>query len=264
MEQRCSDAVLCNPCAAGHFDSTRKKTMLIFADYTFRGWPLIREKRESLVPRKFRSIRYVHTHVHTHAHAHTHTHTHTHTPPIDGLRSAVSTLFIFIAWMYICIPVHLGLTDGQEEGERDETNSSTLSREPPSTDPGGNEVRGQDASSDPNSGASPTSNTVPTGIVSNVTSPSQPHHSHSSPLPNASLGENNYLCAQTCMLVLCNQATSCIKLSCLLPLFSTTRVFVSDYPTCWLQLSPISLSLHSGEGCSSPGVSGLKLTLICC
>ena len=60
MEQRCSDAVLCNPCAAGHFDSTRKKTMLIFADYTFRGWPLIREKRESLVPRKFRSIRYVH------------------------------------------------------------------------------------------------------------------------------------------------------------------------------------------------------------
>ena len=58
MEQRCSDAVLCNPCAAGHFDSTRKKTMLIFADYTFRGWPLIREKRESLVPRKFRSIRY--------------------------------------------------------------------------------------------------------------------------------------------------------------------------------------------------------------
>ena len=59
MEQRCSDAVLCNPCAAGHFDSTRKKTMLIFADYTFRGWPLIREKRESLVPRKFRSIRYL-------------------------------------------------------------------------------------------------------------------------------------------------------------------------------------------------------------
>ena len=58
MEQRCSDAVLCNPCTAGHFDSTRKKTMLIFADYTFRGWPLIREKRESLVPRKFRSIRY--------------------------------------------------------------------------------------------------------------------------------------------------------------------------------------------------------------
>ena len=103
MEQRCSDAVLCNPCAAGHFDSTRKKTMLIFADYTFRGWPLIREKRESLVPRKFRSIRYVcvqtYTHtlnnntflitcgecvltdysVDTHTQTHTHTHTHTHT-----------------------------------------------------------------------------------------------------------------------------------------------------------------------------------------
>ena len=173
--------------------------------------------------------------------------------------------------MYICIPTHLGLTDGQEEGERDKTNSSILSREPPSTDPGGNKVRGQDASSDPNSGASPTSNTVPTDTVSNVTSSSQPHHSHSSPLPNAvnsepnvSSGENNYLCAQTCMLVLCNQATSCINLSCLLPLFSTTRVLVSDYPTCWLQLSPISLSLHSGEGCSSTGVSGLQLTLICC
>ena len=42
--------VLCNPCTTGHFESTRKKTMLIFADYTFRGWPLIHEKCKSFGP----------------------------------------------------------------------------------------------------------------------------------------------------------------------------------------------------------------------